>query len=177
MPTTLLEGLLSGLSHPAVGLDHLAFLVILGVAAALIPAGLSLIAAFLVTAAIGAWAHGVNFAFPLAEQLVAASVIVAGLLVALGLGAKRSIWLPIGAIAGLLHGYAFGEEILGADGPVIAAYLVGVIIVCSAVTVAVMQVASRVPALSDAGSTSLRLAGGLVAILGVVLLAQLIWSG
>jgi urease accessory protein len=177
MPTTFLEGLLSGLSHPAVGLDHLAFLVTLGVVAALIPAGFSLIAAFITAAAVGAWTHGVNFDFPLAEQLVAASVVVAGLLVALGLGARQIIWLPIGAIAGLLHGYAFGEEILGADGPVIAAYLIGVVIVCSVITVAVMQFASQALALSDARSLPLRIAGALVGILGVVLLVRLIMNG
>ena len=33
MPTTFLEGLQSGLSHPALGLDHVAFLVTLGVVA------------------------------------------------------------------------------------------------------------------------------------------------
>jgi urease accessory protein len=38
MPTTILEGLQSGLTHPAVGLDHLAFILVLGVVAALMRA-------------------------------------------------------------------------------------------------------------------------------------------
>ena len=80
MPTTFLEGLLSGLSHPSVGLDHLAFILLLGVVAALIPAGLALIAAFAATAAVGAAVHAVNFDFPLSEQLVALSVVLAGAL-------------------------------------------------------------------------------------------------
>ena len=174
MPTTFLEGLLSGLTHPALGLDHLAFILVLGVVAALIPAGIPLIAVFIATAAIGTLVHAVNFDFPLSEQLVALSVLVAGLLIALGLGARQLIWLPVAGVAGLLHGYAFGEEILGADGAVIAAYIVGVVIVCSVIALGVMQIASKVLALSDARSRSLRVAGALISILGIVLLAQLI---
>jgi urease accessory protein len=43
MPTTFLDGLLSGLQHPALGLDHLAFIVVLGVAAAFTRAGIPII--------------------------------------------------------------------------------------------------------------------------------------
>ena len=177
MPTTFLEGLVSGISHPAIGLDHLAFIVLLGVVAALIPAGLVLIGTVIATATIGAAVHAFNFDFPLSEQLVALSVVLVGVLVALGFGAKQPIWLPFGAIAGLLHGYAFGEEILGADGLVIVAYLIGVIIVCSAIAVLVMQLTSKVLKLSDPGSVPLRVAGALVAVLGIILLVQLMRAG
>jgi urease accessory protein len=177
MPTTFLEGLLSGLSHPAVGLDHLAFLLVLGVGAALVPSAMPLIVTFISAASVGAVVHAVNFDFPLSEQLVALTVVVSGALIALGLGAKQFIWLPFAAIAGLLHGYAFGETILGADTSVIGAYVIGVIIVCSVIAVAVMQLASKVLNLSDPGSRPLRIGGALIASLGVVLLVQLIRNG
>jgi urease accessory protein len=176
MPTTILEGLLSGLHHPAVGLDHLAFIVVLGVVAALMRAGSPLILAFAATAAIGTYVRAVNFDYPYVEQLVSLSVVVAGLLIALGLGAKKFIWLPLALIAGLLHGYAFGEEVLGAEAPVIAAYIVGVTVVSAAIALAVMLLSSKVLALSDAGSRLLRIAGALVAVLGIVLLAQLMMA-
>jgi len=108
---------------------------------------------------------------------VALSVVLAGALVALGLGAKQSVWLPFAAIAGLLHGYAFGEEILGADGLVIVAYLIGVVVVCSVIAVVVMQLVSKVLKLSDPGSVPLRIAGALVAVLGIILLVQLMRAG
>jgi urease accessory protein len=177
MPTTFLEGLLSGLSHPAIGIDHLAFLVTLGVVAAMMPAGIAMIASFVAAATVGELIHAANVELPLSEQLVAVSVIAAGLLIALGLGARQLIWLPFAGAAGLLHGYAFGEEILGADGIVIAAYLTGVVIVCSVIALGVMQFASKVLALSDAGSRPLRVAGALIGLLGIVLLAQLIRNG
>lgn len=176
MPTTFLEGLVSGLQHPALGLDHLVFLVVLGVAAALTRAGLPTILAFLATAAIATYGRAVNFDYPYVEQLVALTVIAAGALFALGLGAKKLIWLSFAAVAGLLHGYAFGEEVLGADGPVIAAYIIGGTVACAVIALAVMLLASRVSALSDPGSRLLRIAGALVAVLGIVLLAQLMMA-
>jgi urease accessory protein len=121
--------------------------------------------------------HAANFDFALSEQLVALSVLIAGALIALGLGARQLIWLPFVGVAGLLHGYAFGEAILGADGIVIAAYLIGVVIVCSVIAVAVMQIASKVLALSDAGWWPLRVAGALIGVVGVALLVQLIRNG
>jgi urease accessory protein len=176
MPTTFLEGLVSGLQHPALGLDHLAFLLVLGVAAALTRAGLAMILAFLATAAIATYGRAVNIDYPYVEQLVALTVVAAGVLLALGLGAKKLIWLPFAAVAGLLHGYAFGEEVLGADGQVIAAYIIGGTVACAVIALAVKLIASRVPGLSDASWWPLRLAGVLVAILGAYLLAQLIIS-
>ena len=174
MPTTFLEGLLSGIAHPALGLDHLVFIVVLGVAAALTRAGLPTILAFLATAAIATYGRAVNFDYPYVEQLVALTVVAAGVLFALGLGAKKLIWLPFAAVAGLLHGYAFGEEVLGADGPVIAAYITGATVACAAIALTAKVIAPRVPGLSDAGWWPLRLAGVLVAVLGAYLLAQLI---
>lgn len=177
MPTTVVEGLLSGLNHPAVGPDHLAFIVVLGVVAALIMRpGFPLIVAFVASAAVGTYGRAVNFDFPYVEQLVAVSVAVAGLLIALGLGAKKLIWLPLALVAGLLHGYAFGEEVLGADGPVIAAYMIGVTVICAAIALAVMLLSSKVLALSDASSRALRIAGALIGVLGIVLLAQLMMA-
>jgi urease accessory protein len=173
MPTTFLEGLLSGLQHPALGLDHLAFVVVLGVVAALARAGLPLILAFVATAAIATYARAINFDYPYVEPLVALTVIAAGVLLALGLGARKLIWLPFAAVAGLLHGYAFGEEVLGADGPVIAAYIIGGTVACTAIALVVKLVAARVPGLS-AHWWPLRVAGALVAVLGAYLLAQLV---
>jgi urease accessory protein len=174
MPTTFLDGLVSGLPHPALGLDHLVFLVVLGVAAALTRAAIPTILAFVATAAIATYGRAVNFDYPYVEQLVALTVIAAGVLLALGLGAKKLIWLPFAAIAGLLHGYAFGEEVLGADGLPIAGYILGGTVACAAIAFVAKLIASWVPGLSDPRWWPLRLAGVLVAVLGAYLLAQLV---
>jgi len=47
-------------------------------------------------------------------------------------------------IAGLAHGYAFGETVLGANLDVTATYMAGVVGTVVAITVAVMLVTSKV---------------------------------
>src|SRR3954466_7050575 len=60
-PQTLAQGLLSGLAHPVIGLDHLAFTVAAGLLAASLPPPLARAAlmplAFLVAGAVGASLH------------------------------------------------------------------------------------------------------------------------
>jgi len=140
MPTTLLEGFLSGITHPAVGFDHLTFMVAIGIAAALAPASLVIIACFIAACLPGTVVHAANFDFAYSEQLVASSVILAGLLLLLGYGSNRSIWLAFALLSGLVHGYAFGETILGANLDVTAAYMIELFGVVVAITVAVMAI-------------------------------------
>ena len=79
MPITVLEGLLAGFQHPAVGLDHLTFMIVIGIAAALVPAGTAVIASFVVSSLVGALIRGVNFDFRYSEHAVATSVMMAGI--------------------------------------------------------------------------------------------------
>src|SRR5262245_61345954 len=174
MPTTLLEALLGGITHPVLGLDHLTFMIALGLAAALAPAGLLIITAFAAASLTGNIVHAANFDFAYSEQLVAASVILAGLLLLMGYAAKRPIWLPFVLAAGLVHGYAFGEMILGANLDVTAAYMAGVLVVVLAITVAVMLAVSKGLKFTDARSIPVRAAGGVVAAIGIYLLIALL---
>ena len=174
MPTTLLEGLLSGISHPAVGLDHLTFMVVVGLVAALMPSGAALIASFVVASLIGVVIHAANYDFAYSEQLVAATVILAGLLLIAGYGSRRSIWLTFAVIAGLIHGYAFGETILGANRDVAGAYMLGVLGTVIAITAAVTLVVSKGWKVSDAASVPVRAVGAVVAAIGIYLLIALL---
>ena len=174
MPATVLDGFLSGIGHPLIGPDHLAFIVAIGIAAALVPAGSSLIAAFVATSTVGVLLHALtSMDVPLAEPLVAISVIAAGALVAFGRNSATSTWMVLAAVAGLFHGYAFGETVVGAGSGVIGAYLIGLALVASAVAVAAMQVMPRVLALAEASSSSrLRAAGAVLAGVGLSMLAS-----
>src|SRR5215475_7242971 len=163
MPTNLLEGLLSGITHPALGLDHLTFMVVIGLVAALANTSLLVIGCFVAASLVGIVVHAANFDFAYSEQLVAISVILAGLLLLTGYGSKRSIWLPFALLAGLVHGYAFGETILGANLDVLVA-----------ITVAIMLVISKVLKVSDAQSIPVRAAGGVFAMIGIYLLIGLL---
>jgi urease accessory protein len=174
MPNNLLDGLLSGITHPAVGLDHLTFMVAIGLVAALTNASLPVIGFFVAASLVGIVVHAANFDFAYSEQLVAISVILAGLLLLTGNGSRRSIWVPFALVTGLVHGYAFGETILGANLDVTAAYMAGVLGVVVAITVAVMLVTSKVLTVADARSISVRTAGAVVAAIGFYLLIGLL---
>ena len=173
MPTTFAEGFLSGLGHPVIGPDHLAFLLAIGVAVGV--GGLSLVLPllFVVASAIGVTLHvnGVNL--PGAEIVVAVSVLFAGFLIACGRALPVSLWAILFAAAGLFHGYAFGESIFGAERSPLHAYLLGLIIVQSVLTVGTALFVRR-----RAGGVSAiapRLAGAVIIGVGLAtLIAQLI---
>lgn len=170
-PTTFLEGLLSGIGHPVIGLDHLAFIVAIGIAAALVRSGPALIAAFLAASMAGVLAHVARLDLPLVEPLVALSVIAAGLLIALRGVAGQGGWMALAAAAGLFHGYAFGESIVGAERAVVGAYLVGIALVASAIAGSVMLAMRRLPWAADALARRQVVAGSAVGAVGVGFLA------
>lgn len=175
-PTTFVEGLLSGIGHPVIGPDHLAFIVALGIAAALMPAGIGVIAAFIAASTLGVVVHMAALDIPLIEQMVAFSVVVAGGLIAFSGGVRGGTrlwyWHPFAAVAGLFHGYAFGEAVIGADRAVIGAYLIGIAIIASLVAWATMNFTSRLLALQGVGTRHLRTAGLLLAGIGGVMFAS-----
>ena len=172
-PATFFEGLISGLGHPVIGPDHLAFLLAIGVAVGVGGLNLVLPLLFVVASAIGVTLHvnGVNL--PGAEIVVAASVLFAGFLIARGRALPVSLWAILFAAAGLFHGYAFGESIFGAERSPLHAYLLGLIIVQSVLTVGTALFVRR-----RAGGVSAiapRLAGAVIIGVGLAtLIAQLI---
>ena len=93
-PSTFTEGLLSGLGHPVIGIDHLAFILAMGVAV---------------------------------------------------------------GIAGLFHGYAFGESIFGAETSPLAAYLLGLVIVLLGIAGDLFE--SRLKRLADMKDSSALIPG------------------
>ncbi|PSO49698.1 MAG: urease accessory protein UreJ [Cyanobacteria bacterium SW_9_44_58] len=128
-PSNLWEGFLSGLGHPVIGMDHLAFVVGSGLAAASSKRGWIIPVSFVLTAMAGTGMHlqGVNL--PVLELVIGASVLTVGVLLAVGNTANEqlySIIIALGsAIAGIFHGYAYGEAIIGAEMTPLVAYLAG----------------------------------------------------
>jgi urease accessory protein len=172
-PSTFVEGLLSGIGHPVIGLDHLAFLLAVGIAVGVGGLNLALPALFVLASAIGVLLHVSGVHLPGAEIVVAASVLPAGFLIARGRAHSVGMWAVLFAVAGLFHGYAFGESIFGAETSLLDAYLLGLILIQSALTIGTaLFVRWRGGGVSE---LSPRLAGA--AIIGVgltVLIGQLI---
>jgi urease accessory protein len=174
-PATFMQGLLSGLGHPVIGIDHLAFIVAMGVAVGVAGLSLAIPALFIVASGLGVALHVRGIALPNVEFIVAVSVLLVGAAVASGRAMRTSSWTSgwtwgwaaLFAIAGLFHGYAFGESIFGAEPTPLAAYLVGLVIIQSALATGVALIARR----SSAGAVRPRLAGAAIAGIGLAVLA------
>jgi urease accessory protein len=172
IPSTFAEGISSGLGHPIIGPDHLAFLVALGIAVGV--GGLSFVTPFLflVAMACGVAAHVAAFNIPAAEMIVALSVVIAGVLLAIGRRIPAGGWAGIFSIAGFFHGYAYGESIYGAETTPLAAYLVGLVAVQ---TVLVIAVAFATRAAWKVSAIGPRLVGAAICGVGfTVLVSQII---
>lgn len=125
LPSTLWEGLMSGLAHPVIGLDHLAFILGVGIWSAL--AGLRWTApiGFIGGTLAGCALHLASVDLPFGEGLVALSLLVAGAALLVVRRPQAGILSTLLAVAGVLHGYAYGESIVGAQAGALGAYLVG----------------------------------------------------
>lgn len=166
LPETLIDGFVSGLGHPVIGIDHLAFIVAIGFFLALMPRGVWGIAALIGGSLAGAGLHLAGISLPGSEAGVALSVILVGGLVL----ARRSIdfdWLIGGiAIAAVLHGHAYAGSILGAAPLPTIAYLAGFSLVQLVLALGAFLLHRHVPK----GSTLSPFLGGTVGAIGLVFL-------
>lgn len=124
-PTTAIEGFLSGLGHPVVGLDHLAFVIAAGLLAVGLSRGLLIPVAFVLTSLAGTGLHIMGVDLPASEFLISGSVLLFGVLLALRNQPHATLVTLLAAMAGLFHGYAYGEAIVGAEMGPLVAYLLG----------------------------------------------------
>jgi urease accessory protein len=135
LPATLWQGLLSGLGHPIIGLDHLAFVVGVGAMAFLLGRVLLLPLTFVAATLAGCALHMLRYDLPAAELIVAATVAIAAVLVTLRVRLPASALAAFFATAGLFHGYAYGESIVGAETTPLAAYIIGFSVIQSGIAV------------------------------------------
>ena len=170
-PSTFMEGLLSGLGHPIIGVDHAAFLVAIGVVVGVGGLNLLMPVIFVVASAIGVALHVRGIGLPGAEILVAASVIIVGAVIARKAALAPTVWGSFFALAGLFHGYAYGESIFGAERTPLIAYLVGLVIVQIVLAIGIALVSRRVVAGATA-TLAPRLTGAVVVGIGLAALAQ-----
>jgi urease accessory protein len=174
-PSTFGQGLLSGLGHPVIGPDHLAFLIAVGVAVGVGGLSRALPAVFVGASAIGVAFHVYGFNLPGVELIVASSVVLIGALVALGRVLPLAAWAALFGLAGLAHGYAYGESIFGAERTPIWAYLLGLVIIQSALSVGVALITRR--AGEGVSAIAPRLAGAVVVGVGLAALIGQIVPG
>jgi len=166
------QGLVTGLLHPASGLDHVLAMIAVGLWGAQLgrPAVWMLPVTFPMVMAFGGFLGLVGVRLPGIEAGIAVSVLVLGLMVALE--AKPTLAVAavlVGAFA-IFHGHAHGTELPpGQSG---LAYSIGFVAAtgCLHGVGILVGVAHRWPA----GRKALRFAGAAVALAGVAFLARIV---
>ena len=163
VPTNAFQGLLSGLAHPVIGIDHLAFLVVMGIAATYTSRPLLSPLAFIASTVGGCLLVTSGIQLPWIEIGVTVSVIAVGLMVSSGRQYPPISYIGLFALAGVLHGGAYAAAIVGAEVNSLVAYLVGFAFVQFLISIVVGRLANRAvkqasysalnPRLAAAGAT------------------------
>ena len=171
LPGNLTQGFLSGLAHPVIGLDHFLFVIALGVFCFYVGRRAGAVAAFVggTLAGTGLHLYQANLAYP--DAWVALTLVALGaLMLARGTMLKSTGVLAFLGLAGIAHGYAYGESIVGAEATPLVAYLAGYTLIQLAVVYATFAAARYLdrkrPAFQGA-----RALGAMVSVAGVAFLA------
>ncbi len=125
IPSNFFEGFVSGLAHPIIGLDHFAFIVAVGLLAVGLSRGALIPAGFILTALAGTAIHLLKLDLPGSEIIIAGSAIAFGVMLLLQQRPNFIALTAIAAFAGVFHGYAYGESIVGAQMTPLVSYLLG----------------------------------------------------
>lgn len=170
VPSTSMQGLLSGLGHPVIGLDHLAFVLAIGLIAALRGSMGALVpTTFVLATLVGTGLHLASWSLPFAEAAIAISVVAAGaILFTRADRVSPSSLVGFSALAGVFHGYAYGEAIVGAESTPLIAYLLGFSLIQLAIGIGVYLVGTWMTNRHPEGFGQLaRLGGTAVGVLGL----------
>lgn len=171
-PTTLADGLLSGIGHPIIGLDHFAFILAVGLVSAFARHRLLLPAIFALATVAGCGLLVAGTALPQVELAVTLSVLALGIVVMTGRTLPLAALISLIAVAGLFHGGAYAGAIVGAETSPLAAYLAGFAVTQIAIAGGVASAATALFHAKDASALSPRLAGALIAGIGVAFLVE-----
>ena len=169
---TVSEGLLSGLAHPVIGIDHLLFVLAVGVACHVTRAPVRTGLVFIAGTLAGTLAHLTGLEWSGFEAGIALTLIGLGVLLLLSRSTIAGGALMLG-VCGLVHGYAYGAAVVGAEATPIVAYLSGYTAVQAAL-IALVYTAVRAdrrqgaPALRQPVGLVLSLAGAAFLGLAVV---------
>jgi urease accessory protein len=174
-PTSVFEGLLSGLAHPVIDPVHLLFL--LGAAAL---AGLTAVPLRRALAGLSIYLLASTLATGLDIAAAPPQVLSLGLAASL-LALVPWLWCrqwprtpttaALAALAGAVHGLAFAETVIGAETTPLFAYLLGLALIQAALLAGLCLVLKR-----TVGSDPQRLARGARALAGGLIAAAFVFG-
>lgn len=157
-------GLISGLLHPVLGLDHLVAMVAVGLWGAQlgVPAIYLLPIVFPVVMAVGGLLAVAGMPLPFIELGIALSALALGAAVALNL--RPPLWLSaiIVGVFAVFHGHAHGAEMPSAANPL--AYGIGFVVATGLLHLAGIAIGLLIR--WPQGAVAIRVCGGLISCLG-----------
>jgi urease accessory protein len=169
------HGLVHGIAHPLGGLDHILAMVTVGLFAwQLGGRALWLVPASFVLMMVAGGAAGMaGMPVPLVEFGIAASVIVLGTIVAVGIKTPVAVAMGLVGAFAIFHGYAHGAEMpVDASG---LTYAAGFVLATALLHAGGIALGVAIGRLSDAyGRVGYQVSGGVVAVIGAFILAQAI---
>ena len=180
VPTNFLTGFLSGLGHPVIGIDHFVFVIAIGLltsriaadkAKTMARASFAIPVTFVVAAMAGTGIHLMALDLPVPEVVISVSVLCFGVALALRESLGMGAIAPLTAIAGIFHGYAYGEAIVGAEMTPLIAYLAGFTTIQLAIALSCYKIGTiALKQLSEQPALKLRFAGFTICGMGLAFL-------
>lgn len=177
LPANFFEGLMSGMGHPVIGLDHLAFVIAAGLIAATRPKGVLIPIMFVLASLAGTAIHLMSMDLPAPEFVISASVLAFGVILAMGNRLSLATVTSLAALAGIFHGFAYGEGIFGAEPTPMVAYLFGFAAIQMVIALLFAFIGSNVVKRSTALpalNLNLRFAGFTLAGIGLAFLSSVV---
>ncbi len=175
LPANAFEGFMSGMGHPVIGIDHLAFVIAAGLVAALMRKGVMVPILFVLGSLAGTGIHLQALDLPAPEAFISASVLAFGLVLARGL--QTHVWLIslLGTVAGIFHGYAYGEAIVGAEMTPTLSYLLGFVSIQLVISLVAWTIGRAIQKSNQSqGLLNLRFAGFVLSGMGAAFLSSVI---
>ncbi|MEL6580524.1 MAG: HupE/UreJ family protein [Cyanobacteria bacterium J06621_12] len=177
IPGNFVAGFFSGIGHPVIGIDHLIFVIAIGLLASLRnKLGLILPTAFVIATAIGTGIHLQSVDLPGAELIISASVLIMGIFLAQKNQVNLALITIAAAIAGIFHGYAYGESIIGAETMALGAYLLGFCSIQLAISAIAFYLGQKVINQPRKSALLLRFAGFTVCGVGFAFLSSALFG-
>lgn len=171
-PMTAWHGFLSGVGHPVIGFDHLAFVVAVGIASAFVGLRYLAPAIFIAATVVGCLLTLAVGSFGQLEMLISASVALIGIMLLSGRSFPSAGYTALFAVAGLLHGGAYAGAVVGAEATPLVAYLIGFGLIQYVIAAAMTFVTVQTWRTVTAAEMKPRLAGAFIAGIGMTFLIE-----
>lgn len=171
-PSTFAQGFISGLAHPVIGIDHLAFVVGAGLLAAACGRRYTLPLAFIAATAVGTLLLVSGVTIPGTEPAIALSVALVGVLLISGKKLPAPYFIALFAVAGIFHGLAYGSSIVGAETTPLVAYLAGFSVIQYGIAIGSSWLLGVGKKVVDSTMSYERLAGGIIAGVALVFITE-----